>query len=197
MDRVSVPKPQWVLTQEAFDALLASLASDRDHAGEQYEIVRRKLVKFFELWGSVAPEDHADEALNRVARRIANGEQVRDITAYLVGVARKLALELLKEQKKHHAARNQLGTSLLTSEPSDESSQQRPCFEKCLGRLSTESRALIVEYFRTEGRARIENRKALADRHGIQLNTLRIRIFRIRTQLETCVSECLAAGPMK
>jgi len=197
VDRVSVPKPEWVLTQEAFDALLASLASDREHAGEQYETVRRKLVRFFELWGSVAPEDHADETLNRVARRIANGEQVRDITGYLVGVARKLALELLKEQKKHHVARDHPGPALLASEPSDESSQLHTCFETCLGRLSAESRALIVEYFRTDKRARIENRKALADRHGIQLNALRIRIFRIRTQLETCVSECLRAGPMK
>src|ERR1051326_5706272 len=63
------------LTQQAFDALLACLDSDRERAAEKYETLRLKLVKFFE-WRAcaVAAQDLADEVINRVARRIDGGE---------------------------------------------------------------------------------------------------------------------------
>ena len=43
-------KGEWVLTQAAFDGLLAMLDSDRDKAGEKYEFIRLKLLKYFQWW---------------------------------------------------------------------------------------------------------------------------------------------------
>ena len=79
-----------MLTQEAFDQLLAALDADRERAGHQYEIVRRKLLKFFEFHGSDAPEEHADETINRVARKLAEGERVENFNGYCLGVARRV-----------------------------------------------------------------------------------------------------------
>jgi uncharacterized membrane protein YciS (DUF1049 family) len=41
-------KNRWVTTREAFDRMLAELHPDIELAGEQYEKIRRKLVKLFD-----------------------------------------------------------------------------------------------------------------------------------------------------
>jgi len=66
-------KKDWVLTKEGFDRFLATLDTDRDKAGEKYENIRLKLLKYFQWCGSVAPDIDADETINRVTRRIEEG----------------------------------------------------------------------------------------------------------------------------
>src|SRR5215471_11614968 len=80
--RHSVTRRKWVLTQEAFDRLLASLGEDREVAGERYVEIRKNLVRFFEWRGSAFPEDHADETINRIAKRISEGEEIRNPGSY-------------------------------------------------------------------------------------------------------------------
>src|SRR5690349_12297755 len=95
-----------VLTQQAFYRLLTCFDSDPERAGEKYEILRRKLVRFFE-WracGSAAL-DLTDETINRVARRIDEGETVRNLSNYAYGVARMVYFERMKELKREEAAR--------------------------------------------------------------------------------------------
>jgi len=48
---------------------------------------------------------------------------------------------------------------------------------------------LILRYYQGEQRAKIENRRALAERLGLTINALRIRASRIRSRLEACVIE--------
>jgi hypothetical protein len=50
---------------------------------------------------------------------------------------------------------------------------------------------LIFRYYFGEERAKIQNRRALAEASGITLNALSIRACRIRDKLELCVRECL------
>jgi predicted kinase len=45
-------------------------------------------------------------------------------------------------------------------------------------------------YFEEDSRSKIEGRKVLAGQLKIPLNALRIRVHRIRMQLEQCVREC-------
>src|SRR5258705_1304439 len=71
MQAVSHPRRKWVLKPEAFDRLLDSLGEDRESAGKRYLEIRSNLVRFFEWRGSPVPEDHADETINRVAKRIS------------------------------------------------------------------------------------------------------------------------------
>src|SRR5688572_19620497 len=85
---VTTGKPNRDLTRESLDGLLALLDADRERAGEEYEVLRARLVRIFEWRGSVAPEEHADETLNRVARKVGEGEAVRDVHAFAGGVAR-------------------------------------------------------------------------------------------------------------
>jgi DNA-directed RNA polymerase specialized sigma24 family protein len=186
----------WGLTQAAFEKLLGQLGADRERAGEQYEIIRRKLIKFFEWRGSVFPEDHADQVINRVARKIDEGEEIRDLKNYFYGVARLLFLETLKEQDKEAAALEHLPQARTDSEEPDESEPRFECLEMCLRGLTAENRELIVQYYRKERGAKIENRRAMAQGMGIQLNALRIRAHRIKTKIEECINDCLTAvGP--
>src|SRR5437667_247442 len=59
---------KWSLTQSAFDKFLACLDQDRDGAGLRYELIRSKLINYFDWRDCPSPEDHADETINRVVR---------------------------------------------------------------------------------------------------------------------------------
>lgn len=180
----------WGLTQAAFEKLLAQLGADRELAGEEYETIRRKLVRFFEWRGSLFPEDNADEVINRVTRRIDEGEEIRDLKNYFYGVARMLFLETLKEQDKEAAALDQLPQP--ATDPERDEVPRFECLEMCLRSLTAENHELIIQYYRRESGAKIENRRAMAKRMGIQLNALRIRAHRIKTKLEECLHDCLS-----
>lgn len=194
---LSSPKKGWVLTQAAFDRLLVCLDTDRERAGTKYEVVRAKLVKFFEWRDSAAPDDHADETINRVARKLDEGETVRDLNSYFYGVARILLMEMRKGREKEQAALDQLPSPVQTVEECDEPEPQLACFEMCLGSLPADSREFITEYYQEEKRAKIDRRKKLAERLGIPPNALRIRAHRVRVKLEQCVGECIEQRGMK
>src|SRR5438128_2028539 len=114
----STTRQKWTLTQEALDHLLLSLDSDRDTAGKIYQETRSNLTRFFEWRGCPFPEDHADETINRVARRISEGEQVRDLAKYFFGVARLLFLEIQKERAREFHALDNLPAAETTSSDS-------------------------------------------------------------------------------
>ncbi len=194
-DDSPVHKKDWALTREAFDRLLACLDIDRERAGEKYETVRRKLVKFFEWRGAGFPEEHADETLNLVARKIVEGEEIRDLNHYVSGVARLLLMEIFKRRHQEHAALEHLPAPELPAEESAEINPRVRCFEICMEALAAESRELIVGYYREEKRNKIEHRKELARGLGIPLNALRIRAHRIRAKLEECVHKCVEGPP--
>ena len=58
-------------------------------------------------------------------------------------------------------------------------------------RLTSRSRDMVLQYYGEEAHGKIGMRKQQAEKLGIPLNALRIRICRIRANLEDCVSECL------
>lgn len=87
------------MTKEGLDAFLASPDADRERAGVQYEQIRRKLLTFFRGRGVTHAEDAADETIDRVAKKLLAGEVILKVKAYLLGVARKVASEILKKTK--------------------------------------------------------------------------------------------------
>jgi DNA-directed RNA polymerase specialized sigma24 family protein len=182
------PKSRWNLTQNAFDLLLAQLDADRQEAGNKYEALRRKLVKFFEWRGCSFPDDLADDTINRIARNLEAGEQIRNFTAYCVGIARNVFLETLRVRKREEAFQIKANPSLARP---DEPDQRRECLERCLRDLPAPDLHLITEYYRQDEKLRIALRRDLAGRLGIPLNALRIRTHRIRVQLERCVEQCM------
>ncbi len=191
MDSPSVSKSEWTLTEESFARFLACLAPDAELAGKLYEKLHLALVKFFDWQGAHFPEECADETLNRVARKLASGEPIRDITLYCHGVARLVLLETLRHPDHKKVALDEaLSMAAPNSEP-EEIDSRRQCFQDCLRKLPAANQELILAYYREEKRHKIDNRQALADTLGIPLNALRSRAQRVRNKLEECVNRCL------
>jgi DNA-directed RNA polymerase specialized sigma24 family protein len=61
----------------------------------------------------------------------------------------------------------------------------------CLRQLPDDTRELIIQYYRNDGRRKIDDRSAMAKKLGIPLNALRSRVQRIRDRLERCVMQQL------
>jgi DNA-directed RNA polymerase specialized sigma24 family protein len=182
-----------VLTKDALDNLLLHLDQDRERAGEKYETLRLGLVRFFEWRGCAFPEDHADEAIDRVARKIVQGEEIRNIHGYVTAVARFVFMEVVKQREKRETALRQL--------PKDPAREELPaedarleCVRRCLQALAPKSSRLIMGYYQDDGRNKIKLRKRLAQQLGISPHALRMRLQRLRSELEECVVGCLSGN---
>lgn len=191
VDFPTPPKKKWVLTKEVLDCFLATLDPDRDKAGEKYEAIRLKLVKYFQWRGSDAPDMDADETINRVARRIWEGADISSLNAYIYGVAKLVDCE---SRKRRNQKRDLEEASRLVAPAMEEGigdPELRECFDRCLSHLTNDDRVTITEYYQFEKGEKIENRKKLAERFGISPNALRIKAHRQRIHLEACVRDCL------
>ena len=183
------------LTSDTFAALLLSLDANRERAGEKYEDLRRTLIRFFEWRGAPFPEEHADEALNRVARKLSDGVEIRNISGYCYEVARLVFLETRKAVDSRNEPLESAESDLVA--PSDISGEhiekelRLTCLEDCLRALPAESAELILEYYRYEEHGQIERRRALAERFGLRRDALANRVQRLRDKLEHCVSVCV------
>jgi DNA-directed RNA polymerase specialized sigma24 family protein len=124
-----------------------------------------------------------------VARRLEEGETVRDLSAYVQGIARLVAIERLKQSLKQEP----LGDRFAAPEsPVDEDAERRrKCLDEALASVTPNNRRLILAYYRGAGGGTIAARKGLASGLGIPVNALRIRAHRIRAAVEQLVRACL------
>ncbi len=177
-----------MLTQESFDQLLAWLAADREQAGRLYEEIRLRLVKIFTCRGCPEADDLADKTIDRVCTKLPEvaPTYVGNPALYFYAVGRMIF---------HEHLRKKVDPPLPLPSPQLENNEEEErahlCLERCLQELPTESRDLVVSYYEEEKRAKIDRRKGLADRLGIEPNALRGRAHRIRRRLEECVTKCL------
>ncbi|MEP6912900.1 MAG: hypothetical protein ABI923_09110 [bacterium] len=184
---------KWVLTTQALDKLLDHFSINREDAGKQYEMMRVKLVRYFEWRSCPSAEDLADETINRVARRIDEGENIFNLPGYFSTVARLVFMESLRERERTSVPLDEIPEMPAQQPVEDEQREARlRCLDHCLNKLPVESQTLILKYYHDERRAKIDRRRQLAEGLGIPLNALRIRAHRIRTVLEACVRDCLA-----
>lgn len=190
MDGSPTPKRKWVLTNEALTKFLACLDADAERAGEQYEAIRLALVKFFDWRCAHAPEELADETLNRAIRRVDEGESPQDLPTYCLGIARFVLRESLRRPEQRAIELEEAGQLTAPTAQEITEDERQACFEQCLRELPFENRQLITQYYQDERRQKINNRLALAERMGIPLNALRSRAQRIRDRLEQCVAGC-------
>jgi DNA-directed RNA polymerase specialized sigma24 family protein len=182
------------LTDETFTKLLNSLDVDHERAGEKYEDLRRTLIRFFEWRGAPYPEEHADEAFNRVARKLDEGVEVRNLTAYSHEVARLIFLETTKGHDRKSLSLESIKIDLAAGDLTGEAAakeQRLECLDDCLRALPRENSELILEYYRYEQSGQIERRRSLAARFGLRRDALANRAQRLRDKLQQCVSNCL------
>jgi DNA-directed RNA polymerase specialized sigma24 family protein len=187
VDGTATSSGQWGLTQSSLQKFLACLDLDPDRAGEKYEL----MVKFFDWRGARFPEECADETINRVIRKVDEGETFRDIGTYCQGVARLVYLESLKYPENRGVGLNELPAMAAPVSDAEGEDERQSCFNHCMQELPFESRQLILKYYQDDRRKKINNRLALAEQMGIPLNALRSRAQRIRDRLERCVSKCM------
>ena len=185
-----------VLTQTGFDKLLATLDADREQAGAKYESLRVRLVRFFEWRNCEMADELTDTVFDRIVKKIQAGEQIQNINAYAATVAQFVFKEdcrsrarLFQPIEDNPAVENLIATSdsIETTETGD---ARLDCLEKCLAEFSDENRRLVTAYYDTDERTMIATRKRLADSTGVSLNTLRIRVCRLKAKLEDCTKDC-------
>jgi DNA-directed RNA polymerase specialized sigma24 family protein len=183
------------LTEQGLSAVLALFDPDPARAAAHYEALRRRLIRFFVWKGVLAAEDCADETIDRVARRLAVGEEIRssEPVGYFQGVARNVLREHWAREEREARHRTLWPREALTRspEPPDATAE---CLQRCLDELAPATRRLVLQYYEGSGGGRIASRQAMARSLGLPVAALRVRMHRLRVRLEACVARRQAAA---
>ena len=139
----------WKLTDAAFNKLLVCLSPDREEAANRYETPAPKADSRWPIKPHPTAEDHADEIINRVARKIDEGAVVPNVFAYAFGVAKMVLREVWKESERIRLATRELPASIrvVANEPDDQDVKEpvdasTPASNDC--RKSTKSSSWIT-----------------------------------------------------
>lgn len=183
---------RWALSDESLRRLLDHLGGGPEESGAAYERLRSRLEEFFDWRGVPGAEAAADETLDRVARRLSGGEEVRQLRSYTYGVARHVMQERLRDQaRERQAAVSARALADGAASAAARAERRQDCLLRCLGDLADDERELVVAYYRTSGPAPALDRRGLATRLGLSAGALRTRAHRLRLRLEECVRACL------
>lgn len=158
-----------------------------------YVQLYRDLTKVF-IWGRCPdPEGLTDEVFVRVARKVHDLRPTYqgDPRLYFLAVANNLIKENFRKIKTHVSLSDVDLSQHITTEGENQEALIAECLESCLQELSPERRMMIIEYYAKEKMAKIEHRSETARRFGISVETLRVRVFRIRAALEECIERCV------
>lgn len=189
-------KRRWEPNEAALQRLLAWLDQGADSEGQCYVELRERLVLYFARRNGPAPEDLADETLNRVARRLEETGSIDDIVParYCYIVAKFVLLEALRQRGRQvdfSSGDHEVATQpRIIDEAAAEHERAVTCLERCLAECAPSDRQLILDYYRTDSGSASAQRKLLAGRLGLTANSLAIRACRIRSRLERCVRLC-------
>jgi len=177
------------LTSEAFAKLLSAFSDDEAAAAAAYGELRGGLLRFFQLRGISDFQQAADETLDRLPERIGEQTKKEEIRYIAFGIAKFVLLEKLREERREISAADGFYPPDGAPEPfgaADEFEPLRECFQK----LYAHERRLLSSYFTDLPAAELAAHRArLAEREGIDLNSLRNRISRLRRRLEDCLDE--------
>lgn len=195
------------LLQEAFNKLLAWLDVDRERAGEKYATLHKKLVTIFQSRGFSPAEKHADEVLDRMARRLDDSAgrpaiQTNDPETFALGIARTMiAFESNRRpeakedsfedwmQEGGEKPSGNLETEYIVAAGEE---QRKKCLERCWGRcLKENEQVLLRAYYEFEALPEHPLHSDLAKQLGITEGSLRSRVSRTKQKLSDCVQNCM------
>ncbi len=184
------------LTLSSFQILLARLDADPSIAAAKYEDLRLKISHLLRWRGCAESHaaDLADLTLDRVASKLAAGEQVENLHAFAAAVARFIWLEHSRRNRTD-AVGDDLPEIPVEADLSflDEPDARMKCLQRCVATKFTDGdKSLVVGYYDTEASEKAKSaRKRLAESLGLTLNALKVRACRLRMRLEACINECL------
>jgi RNA polymerase sigma factor (sigma-70 family) len=193
-------KKRQAMTKEQFEALLGWLDPDRERAGERYENIRQGLIKVF-TWGLCGDaEGMTDETISRVARKVIELRETYkgDPALYFYGVAKRLTLERRRAAGSEVPLEHARNVAAAPAEPEGDEDDEHvyECLRRCMQQLTPANRQLVAAYYLHEKQDKIDSRRELARSLGIEPNTLRVRVHRIRAALEECIERCIEkTGP--
>lgn len=187
----------WVLTKAAFDRLLNWLDVDREAAALKYELLRRRLVKYFVGHHCAAAEDLADDVINRVIGQLDRQPALRSDKPlpYIFGIARNVYRHYLGEQMHiDGAAETQRLPNQQRLEDELEKERLSRCLHECLQKLQRENRQLLLRYYLKETDAKAQFHEHMAKQLDCTLNALRLKMMRLRERLRDCITLCVQQG---
>jgi DNA-directed RNA polymerase specialized sigma24 family protein len=150
-------------THTGFHRLLSWLDEGIDSGGAKYLEMRRRLVVYFDRKNCACPDELADEALNRVARRLEEPGGISDTppARYCYIVARFVFLEYQRRPGSRQVSLDmspEIGGSDCDIDDAGGFNSRLDCLDRCLEKLKSEDQEVILEYYRGEQRAKIEGR---------------------------------------
>jgi DNA-directed RNA polymerase specialized sigma24 family protein len=182
------------ISKEDFEALLNWFSADSEEAGNLYEEIRRGLARFFRYRGCADSLLLADETINRVTLKLnsldlsKNNKKISIFYGFALNVYR----EYVRQTKQREV---QLFNDIpLEAEKvtfiDGQTDNEHFCLDACLAKLSENDKNLILRYYSQEKAAKIELRKKLAVEQNIAINTLHIKVFRLKNHLRKCIEKC-------
>jgi predicted transcriptional regulator of viral defense system len=176
-----------------FLELLSSTGGGEDGVG-CYLRLYRKLEGLFTLKGVCDPLGAAAETIDRAVKKIAEGAPVPDVVKYCMGIARNVAKEILRAQRRESKAFLKF-VEELDSGSGEQVARIEQILKPCFELLDAEDRELLVAYCRAlRGRARSEYRRELAASMNTTVLALRMRVTRLRKVLSDCVEKRAGDG---
>ena len=177
--------------------LLKKLDPDWERAGQKYELLRKKLIFFFNYNNCPHPEDCADEVFDRIGKRIAESEVIKkDLKNYAFGVAKNVLKEFFRNPEI--AMSSDIIEAIVNTKEKkrvnnndDQDRQKKRCMDQCLNGLPEADRNLLERYMSGMGRDRLKARKRLKSELAITIESLRLKKYRIKKRLMECYNDCL------
>lgn len=182
------------IRSQSLDEILTWLDPDREIAANKYVQLRNDLTNIFKWRGCADPEGLTDDVFDRVEKKV---HEVRptykgDPRHYFHAVANNVFMESLKKVKTQVSLEDAELPEPITTESNEEGTAElEECLESCLQELTREKRELIAGYYAKEKQAKIDHRSELAQQLGISIETLRVKVYRIRLSLQECIEGCL------
>ena len=185
--------------------LLLRLDADSAVAWGKYRSLHSRLTKFFEWNQCPSPEELAEDVLDRVARKPEN-EEIRDVSEFVIGVARNVLREAYKKSRRVSHIEDTVGGEESLAEGRDREDEivsgldhqnRLEALRTCLDGLKPADRSLALDYYSAEEEKQKVHRQKLATAAGLTMIALRVRANRLRERLEKCVSSDLDARRRK
>ena len=190
----------WTLTQESIDKLLAHLGDDHETAGIAYQDLRCKLIIFFECNRCTDAEELADVTLNRLARKLCDGEAIQKPMLYAHSSARYVLCEYWRRPEISAISldesvqdfENNYATYVEDTRAQHEAEMRREeIMRRCFMQLPAHQRRLLIDYYHCEKGPLADQRKRMAERLRITPNALSIQVHRLRGKLIISLEESL------
>lgn len=177
----------------SFEKLLTMLdPHDREAAGREYELLRAKLIKYFEWRNCDNCNELTDDVFERVQNKLETDESIENIRAYAFGIANFVRLEHYRDPSRQNVTIEDENSDFVSPDSSTDLAQEKrlDCLNECMSRMDDEDRSFLIRYHDEDNGRRQDVRKTIASELKVSVNTLRIRACRLRSALESCIRRC-------